>query len=133
TDPPVGAGRADRRREGVAIWVADRSALEWRVEVNDLTARREHRNPWTLAHPDASVPDRCEKTDLGGAQDGPRLEDSLAFPQILAGLTDGHPLRGRGRDRDDVARVVGVLDPDDGVRAIRHRRAGHDAHRFAGS
>src|SRR2546428_14094671 len=109
-DPWLRACRADRRRECVAVRVADLPALEWRIEVDDLVAGREHRDAGPLANTDTGSADRREKADLRRPKHRARGEDPLALPEILSRRAGRHPLRRRRGDGHDVARVVGVLD-----------------------
>ena len=131
--PRLRSRRADRRRERIAVRVADLPARDGRVDVDDLVARRKDRDARALEHADHRFPHRREEPDLRRAHDRPACQDRLSFSQVLAGLADREALGGRGRDRHDVASVVGVLDAHDGVRAVGHRRAGHDPHRLSSS
>ena len=116
----------------VAVGVVDLAFLERRADRGQLVAGGEEGDAQPAPDLHLADAERGDQAELGGAQQLPRLQHRHARLEVLA--RGAHVLARLlpGRDRDAVAVGAAHLLHDDGVRALRHHRAGHHAHAFAG-
>ena len=93
---------------------------------------------------DLGEAERGEDGDLGAAEERARFEHAVALADVFAAAADVGSGGGRLEDGDvglglvlltggAEAGFVGLLEGDDGIRAVRHRSAGHDADGAAGA
>jgi hypothetical protein len=87
----------------------------------DSTADRQFGEPKGCGHP-----------DLWRTDDGAGRQHDGAGQHVLAAGADVHSRGGCAVDAHDGDAAVGAFDLDDGVRARRHRGAGHDPRRRTG-
>ena len=127
------AGLLDEAAQQDAVRIGDLSALEGLAGPLELRARRDDDDARAGQDREGSVPDRGGGRQGRPVQDAARLQDRGAgleglarHAHICAQLRGNADLDGVGRLRD-ARRVVRVLDLHDGVRALRDRRARHDA------
>jgi hypothetical protein len=73
-----------------------------------------------------TVPRPAEQAYLHRAHPCSRRQQHVAYSRVAAGPPDRVPGLGGAADRDVRAAAIGPLHGDDGVRAGRHRRTGHD-------
>src|SRR5690606_36328622 len=156
----LAAGSGYRGGECVGVGVDDlapRDDLLEAVEVDELVAVGEDRDPGPAVDQDGRVAGGGEDADLAGAEHAPGVQDHGVGPQVFAAAADvasgvgaaedaDRGADGAGRFGSDVASrrcgvaslpAVGrdprvrVLDANDAVGALGHGRAGHDLRRFA--
>ena len=70
--------------------------------------------------------------DFAGPEPRAPIKENVALGKILTARPDMTARGGLGHGDDPVGRYRVLLN-DDGIRAFRHRRAGKDPHRFAGT
>ena len=126
------AGRPQQRCERVAVRVHHLPAgdgLFDLVEIDELIARGEDRDPGATADRHGRVPGQCEDPDRRRRDLGSFAHHRGAHLHILTSPPD---VTVRVRCLPDLHRSVGpsvgVLHPDDSRRAIRHRSARHHLH-----
>ena len=100
---------------------------------NQFVAGRQDRDPGAPAHAERFVVGRRSKRDVAGSEPAAGREQGLARLEVHAGLTQIVAGRSRDRKPDALILALDILLNDDGVGAVRHGRAGEDAHRFAGT
>src|SRR5688500_2056372 len=103
------------------------------VDVDELVVGAENRHARPTEHVDGGAPGRCENAKLRRAERRAGLEQGIAFLEVFAPRPDVAPRVARVADLYGLGAAIGVLDPYDGIGAVRYRGARHDANGLAGS
>jgi hypothetical protein len=122
------ASRSDGGDERGAVRVED-LAEGWGVaRLDEFASGGDDRHANRAAHLDSGEPGGGEHREMPGCQPQPRGQQLVARVQVAAFLPHvlAHGALPRDGDRGAVTRRV--FDGNDRVRALRHDRAGHDAH-----
>ena len=128
----VGAGLLARRDEQVAVAVADEPVPQGQSRLHQLRPGRDDGDARTGMDEDDPAAHGGQDGDLPRPDERAGGEHDLAGDDVLGRAADVGAGVDRGRDADGLGAGVGALDGDDGIRAVGHRRAGHDPHGGAG-
>ena len=121
------AVRRDDRAERKAVDVVDLAGRERPARLDDFVAGREDRDARPRVHLDVGAADRGQRADAARRQHIACAHD----PSPAAMSAPRRPMfcpgdRGAKDRRPRRCRLARLLDHDDGVGALRHRRAGRD-------
>ena len=136
-DAEIGRGRAepvDQPGQQVAVGVEQRRRRARPAGFDDFVAGREHRHPDAAAYRKRVQADAGRERDMLGGQPPPGRQHDGAGTHVFARNPPvGAALEPRRHDHRRSVRVrPHVLLHEDGIGALRHRRAGEDAGGLAG-
>ncbi len=126
-----GAGGLEQRREHDSVRLVDLPGRERLTRRAKLGSRDDDRHAWRPVDDDPVDPARRKSTDPGRCQRLSRGEKGRAEPRVASRLANVVPRRDGFRDRDAISLEHHTLDRDDGIRAVRHDRAGRDLDRLS--
>ena len=139
-DPDAGDLRARVARRGgerVGVHVDDLAGAGRAVDVDELVADGDHRDPRPRVHEDLRAPDRGQQPDLRRPDDDAAAHRDVPGGDVLAGAAHEGGGGDGGLDGDAGAagghRVVGVVVRGDGVGEGRQRGAGGHADGLLGA